>query len=70
MTTTVFVRDVVNHRIHKRFRDDGTRGLYAHEAEALDTSGAYVVLTDAEMSEISPEDLCTRCFSMQEGELA
>lgn len=62
MTTTVFVRDVTNRRVHKRYRHDGDRALYTTEVETPDSSGAYVVLTDAEMAEVEPDALCPRCF--------
>jgi hypothetical protein len=67
MATLVLVRDISNHRVHKRFREEGVRGLYSHEADNADSSGAFEVLTDAEMSEIAPDDLCRRCFP--EGEV-
>ena len=60
--TTVYVRDVTTRRIHKRYRRDGDRALYAIEAEGPDTSGAYAVLTDAEMAEVDEDSLCSRCF--------
>lgn len=62
MTTIVYVQDVSNHRVHKRVREDGVRGLYSLEADNLDTSGAYRVLTAAEMERVEPGDLCRRCF--------
>ena len=62
MTTTVYVQDVRDHRVHKRLREDGVRGLYSREDEH-DTSGAYIVLTAAEMERIPPEWLCSRCFA-------
>ena len=62
MTTTVYVQDVTDHRVHRRFREDGERGLYAHGAEVPDTSGAYIVLTDAEMERVPAEWMCSRCF--------
>jgi hypothetical protein len=66
MTTTVFVRDIANHRVHKRFREEGVRGLYSHEADSPDSSGAYEVLTDAEMSDVAMDDLCRHCWPNME----
>lgn len=62
MTTTVYVQDVSNHRVHKRFKEEGVRGLYTLEADNADSSGAYEVLTDAEFERVEPENLCLRCF--------
>jgi hypothetical protein len=62
MTTTVLVRDVKTGRIHKRFREDGVRGLFSHEAEAPDTSGAYAVMTQAEVEIAERDDFCRRCW--------
>jgi hypothetical protein len=58
----VLVRDVKTSRVHKRFRDDGDRALYARGAEADDTSGAFEVMTSAEVEAAAREDFCTRCF--------
>jgi len=70
-TTEVYVRDITNHHVHRRFRKEGVRGLYSLEADNADSSGAYEVLTDAEMVEVAPEDLCLRCFPKEaEGVLA
>lgn len=65
MTTTVYVQDVKDHRVHKRLRQDGVHGLWGREDEH-DTSGAYIVLTDAEMERIPDEWLCPRCFTVLE----
>lgn len=63
MTTIVVnVQDVVDHRVHQRYQEPGVRGLRGREDEH-DTSGAYIVLTAAEMERIPPEWLCSRCFS-------
>ena len=62
MTQTVYVRDISNRRIHKRFREEGVREMWSLEADNLDSSGAFEVLTDAEIADISVEDLCRRCF--------
>jgi hypothetical protein len=70
MTTIVYVRDISNHRVHKRFREEGVRGLYSHEADNADSSGAYEVLTDAEMSEVAKDDLCRRCWPNMEDQEA
>jgi hypothetical protein len=59
---TVYVQDVKTGRVHKRFHEEGVRGLYAYEAETVDTSGAFAVLTQAEMERIPAEALCRRCF--------
>lgn len=67
MTVMVFVRDIVNRRVHKRYRNDGERALYAMEPEAPDSSGAYEVMTDAEIEAIEPGDLCRICFGEIEG---
>lgn len=67
MAETVYVQDVSNRRVHKRFREEGVRGLYSLEADSLDTSGAYIVLTAAEMERVEPDDLCRRCFPTVEG---
>jgi hypothetical protein len=67
MPTTVYVQDVSNRRVHKRIREDGVRGLYSLEADNLDTSGAYIVLTSAEMERVEPDQLCRRCFARDEG---
>jgi hypothetical protein len=67
MATLVLVRDISNHRVHKRFREDGVRGLYSLEADNADSSGAFEVLTDAEVSEVASDNLCRRCFP--EGEV-
>lgn len=67
-TTEVFVRDVSNHRVHRRFRKEGVRGLYSLEADNADSSGAYEVMTDAEFAEADPESLCRRCFPREERE--
>ena len=67
MVTTVYVRDISNQRVHKRFKEDGVRGLYSHESDNADSSGAYEVLTDAEMAEIEEGNLCRRCFPDIEG---
>lgn len=61
-TTTVYVRDVSSHRVHKRFKEEGVRGLYSHEADNADSSGAYEVLTDAEFESVEHDMLCRRCF--------
>lgn len=66
MATLVLVRDISNHRVHKRFREDGVRGLYSLESDNADSSGAFEVLTDAEAAEIAPDDLCRRCFPKSE----
>ena len=69
MTTTVLVRDIVTSRVHRRYRRDGERALYATEPEDTDTSGAFEVLTDAEAENVSPDDLCRRkCCFPQEGD--
>lgn len=62
MTTTVHVRDVKTGRVHKRFREDGQRGLFAFESEAKDTSGAFTILTDAEFEQVDAHALCPRCY--------
>lgn len=62
----VLVRDVTNNRVHRRYRREGERALYSREDEH-DSSGAYVVLTDAEATEIEVGDLCRRCFPGEEG---
>lgn len=67
-TTTVYVRDVSNHRVHKRFKEEGVRGLYSHEADNADSSGAYEVLTDAEFENIDQDSLCLRCFGETKGD--
>ena len=66
--TTVYVRDVSNHRVHKRFKEEGVRGLFSLEADNADSSGAYEVLTDAEFAEIEPEMLCRRCWPREQDE--
>lgn len=58
---TVCVQDVVDHRVHKRYQEPGVRGLRGREDEH-DSSGAYIVLTDAEMERVPSEWLCPRCF--------
>jgi hypothetical protein len=58
----VYVRDVSNQRVHIRFKRAGVRGLYSLEADNADSSGAYEVLTNAEVENISEEDKCLRCF--------
>ncbi len=63
MTTTVYVQDVKDHRVHRRYSEFGVRGLRGREDEH-DTSGAYIVLTDAEMERIPVEWLCRRCFAV------
>ena len=68
MTTTVYVRDVSNHRVHKRFKEEGVRGLYSHEADNADSSGAYEVLTEAEFENVEPDALCLRCFGETKGD--
>lgn len=62
---TVYVQDVTDHRVHKRYQEPGVRGLRGREDEH-DTSGAYIVLTDAEMGRIPDEWLCPRCFAVLE----
>ena len=62
MTTTVYVRDISNRCVHKRIKEDGVRGLYSLEADNADDSGAFEVLTDAEMSDVEKDDLCRRCW--------
>jgi hypothetical protein len=62
MATMVYVRDISNHRVHKRFREEGVRGLYSLEADNADSSGAFEVLTDAEFAEVEHGDLCRRCW--------
>jgi hypothetical protein len=62
MMNTVYVQDVKDHRVHRRYSETGVRGLRGREDEH-DTSGAYIVLTDAEMERIPPEWLCNNCFS-------
>lgn len=69
MTTTVYVQDVSNHRVHKRFKEEGVRGLYSLEADNADSSGAYEVLTEAEFERVEPENLCLRCFPRGDVEL-
>ena len=64
MATEVLVRDVVNRRVHIRYRRDGVRGLWGNEDER-DSSGAYTVLTDAEAERVEPGDLCRRCFAKE-----
>ena len=61
----MLVRDVANNRVHRRYRREGERALYSREDEH-DSSGAYVVLTDAEASEVEAGDLCLRCFPRKE----
>lgn len=62
MTTTVYVQDVRDHRVHRRFRDEGDRALHSRGAEAPDTSGAFIVLTDGEMERVEYDRLCGDCF--------
>lgn len=64
MSTTVYVQDVRTRKVHKRVREDGVRGLYAEALDEMDTSGAYIVLTDAEVERLEPESLCRRCFEV------
>ena len=61
----VLVRDVTNNRVHLRYRREGERALYSREDEH-DSSGAYVVLTDAEVPEVEAGDLCRHCFPRKE----
>ena len=63
----VHVRDITNRRIHKRWRYEGRHGLYTSEPESPDTSGAYEVMTPAEVSEAEASDLCRICFAEIEG---
>ena len=60
--TVVLVRDVKSGRIHKRYRDDGERALHARGREAGDTSGAFEVMTPAEVEAAAHEDFCPECF--------
>ena len=64
MTTTeeVFVRDISNGRVHRRYRKEGVRGLYSLEADNADSSGAFEVLTDAEFEQVEADALCRRCW--------
>ena len=61
-TEEVWVRDVSNKRVHIRIKRDNVRGLYSLESDNADSSGAFEVLTDAERENVSPDDLCRRCF--------
>lgn len=66
MTTTVYVRDVSNRRVHRRFKEEGVRGLYSLEADNADSSGAFSVLTEAEFEATEPDLLCRRCWPRDE----
>ncbi len=63
MTVEVRVQDVANGRVHRRFREDGDRSLYS-TCEEPDTSGAFIVLTDAEFEQVDAESLCRVCFEV------
>lgn len=62
MAELVYVQDISNGRVHKRFREAGVRGLYSHEADNADSSGAFIVLTASEMEQVDHDSLCRRCF--------
>ena len=62
MATMVYVRDMSNNRVHKRFKEEGVRGLYSLEADNADSSGVYEILTDAEVADIAAENMCRRCW--------
>lgn len=58
----VHVRDTSSGRVHKRIRVEGTHQLASFEGDNADSSGAYSVLTDAELENVERDDLCRRCF--------
>lgn len=59
---TVHVRDTSSGRVHRRFLVKGTHNLASYEGDNADTSGAYSVMTPAELENVERSDLCRRCF--------
>lgn len=64
MREVVYVQDVKTGTVHKRFRDAGSRSLYAEVEEAADTSGAFIVLTAPEMERVEADSLCRKCWEV------
>lgn len=62
MTTTVWVRDAKTLRVHRRLREAGSLVLMVPANCPQDSAATYVVLTDAEMTEVEMDALCARCF--------
>jgi hypothetical protein len=61
MTTTVRVQDVKSGLVHKLYREDGVRGLRS-SGDEHDTSGAFIILTDAEAERVESDSLCRKCW--------
>lgn len=68
MIMPVYVRDISNQRVHKRFRQPGSNLLASFEACNADSAGAYRVLTDVEIERVERDDMCKRCFPQEDGD--
>lgn len=58
---TVTVRDASSGRVHRRYRTETGRLASLEECNA-DASGAFSVLTDAEVAAAKADDKCRHCF--------
>ena len=60
----ILTRDLSSGRIHKRYRLG--ESLLTDERDNLDDAGAFDIITQAELADASPGDLCERCFPQRE----
>lgn len=58
--TYVNTQDISSGRIHKRYPTES--GYATHEADNLDSAGAYRVLTETEFADLPEIDRCKRCY--------
>ena len=59
----VIVRDVSNGRYHKRFRSEGSDELASYEACNADSAGAYEIVAEGELGDVTERDgYCRRCW--------
>lgn len=63
MTEERLVRDRETNRVHRVTQD----GVYVFPAaNCTERAASYVILTQIEASDVSPDDLCSRCFTRGE----
>ena len=60
MPEFVATQDISSGRVHKRYPTES--GYATHEADNLDTAGAYRILTETEFAELPYDALCKRCW--------
>lgn len=60
MSEFVHTQDISSGRVHKRYPTES--GYAVHEADNLDSAGAYRILTDAEFADLPHDARCKRCY--------